>query len=99
VGLTPAEFWNMTFKEIELACKGYETRMARIKEVPRVIAAILMNVNREKGRPAIRLEDVFPLYTDTKGRGPRELMTKEEYLEMLELRKKIKWQTTDLKRS
>jgi hypothetical protein len=73
----PQEFWSMTFTEIEIACKGYETRMARVKEVPRLIAAILMNVNRRKNSAAIRLEDVWPLYTDQ--RRDIQLMTKEEY--------------------
>lgn len=89
VGLKPDEFWSMTFSEIELACKGYETRMARIKEVPRIIAAVLMNVNRGNAS-VIELEDVMPLYTD-KAREPKELMTKDEYLEYIELRKRIVW--------
>jgi hypothetical protein len=89
VGLKPDEFWNMTFTEIELACKGYETRMARIKEVPRIIAAVLMNVNRGNN-PVIQVEDVIPLYTDGKREPP---MDKDEYLEYMEFRKRIVWQT------
>jgi hypothetical protein len=85
----PEEFWSMTFAEVEIYCKGYETRMAKIKEVPRLVAAILMNVNRKPHSPAIRLEDVFPLYTDKK--TLQKLMTKDEYVELLELRKKIVW--------
>jgi DNA-binding transcriptional regulator YbjK len=67
----------MTFSEIDLACRGYETRMSRVKEVPRIIAAVLMNVNRRKNSSPIRLEDVIPLYTDKERKV--ELMTKEEF--------------------
>lgn len=90
--MKPDEFWNMTFTELELACKGYETRMARLKEVPRLIAAVLMNVNRKENSPAIQVEDVFPLYTD-KAREPLELMSKDEFLEYQEFRKKVIWNT------
>jgi len=77
VGLMPQEFWSMTFAEVEIYCKGYETRMARIKEVPRLIAAILMNVNRTKGTPFITEQEIWPLYTD-KNKNI-QLMTKDEY--------------------
>lgn len=77
----------MTFAEVEIHCKGYETRMARLKEVPRMVAAILINANRPKGRPPVRVEDVFPLYTDRK----RELITKEEFEDLKELRSRFVW--------
>jgi hypothetical protein len=93
----PDEFWSMTFAEVEIACKGYETRMARLKEVPRLVAAILLNVNRKKGSAPIRVENVFPLYTD--GRNKVELMTKEEFENLKELRKSIVWRTKDLRRN
>jgi hypothetical protein len=78
----------MTFSEIDLACRGYETRMARVKEVPRIIAAVLMNVNRRKNSSPIRLEDVIPLYTDKERKV--ELMTKEEFESFDNL--VVKWQ-------
>jgi hypothetical protein len=78
----------MTFSEIDLACQGYETRMARVKEVPRIIAAVLMNVNRRKNSSPIRLEDVIPLYTDKERKV--ELMTKEEFESFDNL--VVKWQ-------
>jgi hypothetical protein len=80
----------MTFAEVEIICKGYETRMARIKEVPRFIAAILLNVNRGSHAP-YRLEDVFPLYTDRTERP--KLITLEEYNEAIEEFKNVTWQS------
>jgi hypothetical protein len=79
----------MTFAEVDVYCKGYETRMAKIKEVPRLIATLLYNVNRKKGKPALDVENVFPLYTDKKKKV--ELMTKEEFEDFKEFRKKITW--------
>lgn len=87
----------MTFAEVDLACKGYEIRSARQKEVPRLIAAVLMNVNRKKGAAAIRVEDVFPLYTDKHKKV--DLMKVDEYKELLEFRKKVVWESNDLKQS
>lgn len=95
--MLPDEFWSMTFAEVEIACKGYETRMARLKELPRLVAAILLNVNRKHGSAPIRVENVFPLFTD--GRKKVELMTKEEFENFKELRKNITWRTKDLRRN
>jgi hypothetical protein len=47
-------------------------------------------VNRKPGTSAVRPEDVFPLYTDRKGTA--ELMSAEEFEELKEWRKGIKWQ-------
>lgn len=87
----PDEFWSMTFAEVDIYCKGYETRMARLKEVPRLVAAILLNINRRKNTPAVKVEDVFPLYTD---KVTRDLMSKEEFEQAKNLRNRvIKWKT------
>jgi hypothetical protein len=77
----------MTFEEVDIWCRGYETRMARLKEVPRLIAAVLINANRKPHTPAISLEKVFPLYTDNQIK--ERLMTKEEFENFKSL--KIKW--------
>ena len=82
----------MTFEEIELYCKGYETREARRKELPRLISTVLMNVYRKEGSQPIDVRDVMVLYTD-KDAPKVDLLTKEEYEEMKEWRKLIKWQT------
>ena len=82
----------MTFEEIELFCKGYETREAKRKELPRLMATILMNVYRKEGTPAIETRDVMVLYTD-KDTPKVDLISREEYEEMKEWRKMIKWQT------
>lgn len=70
----------MTFSEVDLACKGYETRMARVKEVPRVIAGILANVYKD-GKAPIHIEKYIPLYTDRLHRV--EKIKAEEYTEIL----------------
>ena len=92
VGLKPSEFWRMTFEEIELSCKGYETREAKRKELQRLQCAILMNVYRKEGSQPVDVRDVMVLYTD-KDTPKVDLMTREEYEGMKEWRKKIKWQT------
>lgn len=80
----------MTFTEIDIVCKGYEIRTARANQVNRLVASILVNVNRKPGTSAVRPEDVFPLYTDRKGTA--DLMSAEEFEELKEWRKGIKWQ-------
>jgi hypothetical protein len=82
----------MTFEEIELYCKGYETREARRKELPRLMATILMNVYRKEGSQPVDVKDVMVLYTD-KETPKVDLISREEYEEMKEWRKNIKWQT------
>ena len=82
----------MTFEEIELYCKGYETREAKRKELQRLQCAILMNVYRKEGSQPVDVRDVMVLYTD-KDAPKVDLLTREEYEEMKERRKLIKWQT------
>lgn len=81
----------MTFEEVDLWCRGYETRMAKLKEVPRLIAAILINVNRKKGTAPVNVEKVFPLYTDAQIR--ERLMTKEEFEDCKKVFAKVRWQS------
>ena len=108
--MKPGEFWEMTFAEVELACKGYEIRMAKSREVDRLIAGILANVYRGKGSP-IPLEKVFPLYTDSLRKV--EIIKTEDYGDVLKshgkegptaeqrqmLINRKKWQNRDLKRN
>lgn len=82
----------MTFEEIELYCKGYETREARRKELQRLQCAILMNVYRKEGSQPVDVKDVMVLYTD-KETQKVDLISKEEYEEMKRWREQIKWQT------
>lgn len=51
-----------------------------------------MNVYRKEGSPPVDVRDVMVLYTD-KDAPKVDLLTREEYEEMKEWRKKIKWQT------
>ena len=92
VGLRPDEFWRMTFKEVEVACRGYELRTARALELQRFTAAILMNANRKKGTRHIRPEDIMPLATDRKHKKV-ELITADEFEEVKKLFSKVEWQT------
>jgi hypothetical protein len=82
----------MTFEEIELYCKGYETREAKRKELQRLQCAILMNVYRKEGSQPVDVKDVMVLYTD-KETQKVDLISKEEYEEMKRWREQIKWQT------
>lgn len=90
MGLKPEEFWNMTLKEIEVACNGYEVREARKKELPRYIATILLNVYSKGGR-RINPEDVMRLITDGL-HSHAEVMSRDEYEEMNKYFDNIKWQ-------
>jgi hypothetical protein len=76
-GLKPSEFWDMTFGEIEVYCKGYEIRIARANELPRAIAGILFKANGGKGE----ITEFFPLITDK--RRKKEPMTADEYNDFL----------------
>jgi hypothetical protein len=76
----------MTFEEVSLACKGYEVRIAREKEIQRLHATWYLNVHSDQ---RYMPEDIYPLITDKE----RPLMTKDEYFNIQELVKKVKWQT------
>ena len=79
----------MTFKEVEVACRGYEVRLARSREMDRFIASVLINANRKKGAKVVRPTDIMPLITDVKAKKV-ELMTIEEYDRLKNL--KVEWQ-------
>jgi hypothetical protein len=73
----------MTFPEVEIACKGYERREARRKEVDRIVAGILANVNRKQGSSPISFESIYPLVTDQERVVQR--MSRDDYEKTLEL--------------
>lgn len=98
VGLKPDEFWSMTFAEVDLACKGYEMRMQRSQELPRIMATILYNSNRGKN-PAKGVTEIYPLPMIDKRHTKGELMTKEEFDEAKEFSKKATWQSNGLKQN
>jgi hypothetical protein len=91
VGMRPVEFWSMTLEEIDIACKGYETRLAREQELTRVMATILRNVNRAKGIPSVTPMQFYPLYTD-KFIKKAPLITKEELDDFDNLIANVVWQ-------
>lgn len=96
VGLRPDEFWSMTLREIEVACRGYEVRLARTLEMNRFIASILINANLKKGRKQVRPEDIMPLVTDRRQHTgvKAELMSAEEFEKIKEMFSKAEWQGT-----
>ena len=67
----------MTWGELDLWCKGYEIRLARSRELDRLIATLLINVNRGKNSAVTYPEDILPLITDKKKQV--KLMSKEEF--------------------
>ena len=80
MGIKPSEFWFLTWGELDLACKGYEIRLARSRELDRLIATILINVNRGKNSAVTYPEDILPLITDKK--KDVKLMSKEQFEEI-----------------
>lgn len=76
----------MTFAEVEAACRGYEVRLARSRELDRFIASVLLNANRKKGVRAYRPEEIMPLITDRK---KVDLVTADEYEKLKSL--KVEW--------
>lgn len=94
-----------------MACKGYEKREARRKEVDRITAGILANVHRKEGSAFVPFEKLYPLVTD--GEVKKDLMNKEEYEKVLKqsgrkiptqedretLLNRAKWRNKSLKRN
>lgn len=81
----------MTWAEIEIVCKGYEIRLARSRELPRYIASILINANRNPKKTAIVTpQDIIPLITDIKKEV--KLMTLEQFEQIKKERENIVWQ-------
>jgi len=83
----------MTFREVEQACRGYEVRLARSREMERFIASVLINANLKKGRQQVRPEDIMPLVTDKRTVRKSDLMTAERYKEVIEMFDKAQWQS------
>lgn len=87
--MTPAEFWLLTWTELEMICNGYERRLARGKDIQRLILGSYLNAHRRPGTGPVNIEKLVPLVTDRKHRKV-ELMTAEEYKKRLNLN--IQWQ-------
>lgn len=87
----PDQFWAMTWTEVEAACRGYEIRLARHRELDRFIATILINANRKQGASAKTPEEIMPLITDRPAKKV-ELMSKADYEKVKEMFSKVKWQ-------
>jgi len=50
LGLTPDQFWDMTFREFSLYSRGHDFRLARQWDMAATILALLANVNSGKGK-------------------------------------------------
>ena len=87
----PDQFWSMTWEEVNVACYGYEKRLARSLEMERFIGTVLRNAHRAKGERAISPQELMPLMTDRKPKKV-ELMSVEEYERAKELFSRVKWQ-------
>ena len=90
-GVTPQQFWLLTWRELEMLCNGYEKRLARGKEIQRMILAGYLNAHRKPGSPPVNIEKMVPLITDRRQRKV-DLMTAEEYEERLKLGSRVTWQ-------
>ena len=72
-----------------MICNGYERRLARGKDIQRLILGSYLNAHRKQGAGPVNIEKLVPLVTDRK-QHRAELMTAEEYKKRLNL--KIQWQ-------
>ena len=85
----------MTFREVEAACRGYEVRLARSRELERFMAAIMINANLKKGKKQVKPEDIMPLVTDRKAKVVKELMGREEFEKAKLMFSKVEWQASN----
>jgi len=63
MGLTPAEFWDLTWPEYEYAVTAYRTRLSRQWEPIRELYALYYNTHVDKADQK-QPHELIPLYTD-----------------------------------
>ena len=76
-----------------MLCNGYEKRLARAKDIQRMILGSYLNAHRKAGAAPVNIEKMVPLVTDRQHRKA-SLMTADEYSERLKLGSKVKWQNS-----
>jgi|GEM_PF-3185589 len=67
----------MTLSEFDRRCRGYHRRHAAKVKPMRLLATILLNVNRAEGEPALAPEEVTWLYGDPLPEVPQVLSAAE----------------------
>jgi hypothetical protein len=84
IGLSPGEFWALSWAEYDVMCEGYakkqEERNKLQWEATRWMTFYLLNIQVEKNKRIKRLTDLvrFPWEKEQ----PRELPTREEFEEL-----------------
>jgi hypothetical protein len=76
MGLTPDQFWDLTFREFALYSRGHEYRLARQWDMASTILALLANVNSGKGK-RFTPSDFHPLL-DVTSMAQSKVTTAEE---------------------
>ena len=76
-----------------MLCNGYEKRLARAKDIQRMILGSYLNAHRKAGTAPVNIEKMVPLIID-RHRRKVDLMTADEYSERLKLGSKVKWQNS-----
>lgn len=92
LGLSPDEFWSLTPVELLLMSKRENHRTKQTWRVARWLAAIVVNIFRAKGKPAVTPERLLKL--DDDDHQGREQMSKERFDYLA-----TKWPKTFQKRS
>ena len=62
--LSPKAFWRLTWRQYLSAAGGYHRREVARWRHTRLLATVLLNINRAEGEPALSPEDVLPLPGD-----------------------------------
>lgn len=84
LGMMPNDFWELTFVEFNLLCKGHFKKQDMAWKHTRFLAHIPVNIHRKPKSPYITPEELLPLGSDPKPK-PTIAPTKE-YIEALEKR-------------
>ena len=77
--LSPDEFWSLTPAELALVARRQNERIKRPWRIARWIGAIIVNVFRGKGRPAITPEKLLKLDDDDEKPREANYMSKERF--------------------
>lgn len=60
MGLTPDQFYEMTFREFELYLEGYQDRVDQVLEILSWVQANLINIHIPRGKPRVTPEKIKP---------------------------------------
>lgn len=82
LGLMPDDFWNLTFVEFNLLCKGHFRKQDIAWTHTRFLAHIPVNIHRKPNSPYIQPQDLLPLAIDPKPEP--QIAPSVEHIEALE---------------